>query len=314
MAVFNLEGGQSITTGVSLQETASRDDYFDEEVDMDIGASLPVLLLPGGQGTQEQQPTRIRTSGLGLTTVRRGVDRSNRARVDGVDEVSSKIRTLYELYRGLSGLYREGSRHYFFILNEPGQSTRQTTAMDTNDSILEQVRSYGTLHERNASFVAQLQEIEEQAASSSSSRSIEKMSRSEVLQGMKNEEIDLNPSAEFAFYQAAASTRTQFMTKFPFRMTYPKDDEKWVLAMGRTPITRIPFIKIALAFFHEITLSSPSISATNLSVEQIGALSRSGASELITEPVKQQVFENVSAVSGVPVRSERPRIAPEEFF
>ena len=215
------------------------------------------------------------------------------------------------VWRMMNEIAHKLNRHHFFISN---RSNRGTTAMDTNDSILEQVQSYGTLNERNAAFVAQLAEIEEQASSSSTVSNVESMTRAEVLQGLQDDEIDLHPSAENAFYQAATSTRMQFVSRFPGKMTYPIDSEKWILAMGRTPTTRIPFVKLALAFYHELTLSQPSISATTVSVEQINALAEGAASELITEPTKQEVFQNLSAVSGVPIRSERPRIDFNDLF
>ncbi|MBB20819.1 MAG: hypothetical protein CMP20_15385 [Rickettsiales bacterium] len=310
MASFCLEGGQSITTGFSLEEPPPTSSNVQE---MDIGASLPVLLLPGGQGTQEQQPTRIRTTGLGLSTRRREIGRSNRARVDGVDEVSTSLKTLYELYRTMSGAYKKRSKHYFFMLNDPDQPS-EVRSMDTNDSILEQVRSYGTLNERNASFVAQLEQIESQTATASLRSDIEKMSRNQVLQGLKDGSVELDPSAEFAFYQAAASTRAQFVTKFPEKMTYPTADEKWILAMGRTSSTRVPFVKIALSFYHEIAGADPSISMSGPSIDANLGLVAGAASELITDPVKQQVLENLSVVTGAIIRSERPRFDPDEFF
>jgi hypothetical protein len=308
MAVFYFEGEESVRTGVSLEEPE-----FEETAQMDIGASLPVLLLPGGLGTQDQQPTRIRTAGLGLNTRRREVGRSNRSRVDGVDEVSSKLVTLYELYRSLSGAYKKRSKHYFFMLNDPDQPS-EVRSMDTNDSIMDQVESYGTFNERNARFVAQLAQIEKQATSSSSRSNIEKMSRNQVLQGLQDGSVELDPSAEFAFYQAAASTRAQFVTKFSKMMAYPTADEQWILAMGRTSTTRVPFVKIALSFYHEISGADPSISMTGPSIDANIALAAGAASELITDPVKQEVLENLSAVSGVRIRSERPRIDPRQFF
>jgi hypothetical protein len=53
---------------------------------------------------------------------------------------------------------------------------------------------------------------------------------------------------------------------------------------------------------------------TGPSIDANIALAAGAASELITDPVKQEVLENLSAVSGVRIRSERPRIDPRQFF
>lgn len=301
MAEFDLSGAMPMQQGFSLEE--------EQDVQpMDIGASLPVALLPAGFGTVPQEPTYIRSGRVGITasTTTQQVARANARLVDGIDEVSPRTRARYELFHALSGMKGKGNHGYFVQTGGPPQSS----SVEQNDSILQEVRAYGGLQERTAAFVAGLEQLDQGASSSSAYTSLNSMTREEVLVGLKDGVITYDASAEQAFLQAAASTRAQFVKQFPDSMTYPTALETWMLAMGRTPSTRTPFARLTLSFLNETLMADPSVSVTTSALDANLVLASGAAQALITDPVRSQVFENLGAVSGAPsrIRKLKPRL------
>lgn len=316
MTSFDLSNLQTLPSGYSLMQSEMEDEegeVYDMSEEEPIGASLDVALLPAGLGTERQDylPNRSTTLSFQRQNNNNQIARANVSRTDGIDEISPKMRSLYQLYRMLSGAARRGN-HGFFV--KSSAAMQAGTAVEQNDSILEEVRLYGNLQERTASFVADLQNVEEAASSSSSApSSLSTMTEEEVINGLQEGSITFDSQAEHALLKAAYSTQTQFRKNFPEEMNYPKDLEAWMLAMGRKPITLLPFIDIAFAFYNETGMQDISISKTSTSIEANVLPVRGAASNLITEPVKSQVLKNLAAVTGQPFRIRKNQIELSEL-
>lgn len=262
---------------------------------MQIDARL-TLLNPGGQGTSEPPPTsRAPVVDLSSATRSTEIGRSNVQRADGVDDVSTNIEALYELYRALSGRVYKQNHKYFVAAGMQQQSV-------SNDSVLDDAAAFGSLTDRAAAFVAQLQDRQ---PSQSTMLPLEAMSKEEVIRGLVDGTIVFNAGAEQAFYDAATGTQAQITSNFPLDMQYPLDLEMWILALARTPNTRTLFAALAQAYMNEFDASSPSISSTSSTLAAIMPVALKPSQLLITSPYKEQVLANLAAVSGVPVRSKK---------
>jgi hypothetical protein len=281
--------------------------FEDESVQpMDIGARTAVLLLPGGQSTTSAPPpSRAPIVDLSSASRQTDIARANVRRTDGVDDVSPNVVALYQLYNALSGRVFK-KNHMFFV-----QVGRQQAPVLRNDSILDDAQALGSLEDRTAAFAARLA-LQAQASQPTMVSSLESMSAEEVLQGLQDGSITFNAGAEQAFNDAATGTMSQFMKNFPDAMDYPFAIEAWILAAARTPGTRTLFAELAQAYMNETDMGDPSYSNNQATLQANASLAIKPSRLIITDPYKTQMLENLSAVTGIPVRTRR--IQPLDYL